>query len=202
MSFRGELCRSQWNRGFHPTLPYDDPYIYRPQGRGKRAHTRAVRGTCTTLFVTDALPRHGVVALIQRVIEGVRPKGGVYAIYLPTYPFYITATRRSREYAFEKTVIDPSARRRTKESLSRNYETTSPLSYNLACLARTRFPLLHSDRLLRRLTRRLYNVALTYSLLCIRELDAWVRNVEGKERGIFITRSRIEISFPALCEFL
>lgn len=92
--------------GLSPHFPLRRP-LYIPPGKGKtRTYNSAM--VRTALLVIDALPHHGVVALIQRVIEGCGPKGACTRFtYLPTYPFYITTTRRSREYAFGKTVIDP-----------------------------------------------------------------------------------------------
>lgn len=138
MSFRGELCRSRWNRGFHPTFPYDDPYVL-PPGKGK---TRAFKSAMVraTLFVTDALPRHGVVALIQRVIEGCGPKGAcTWFTYLPTYPFYITTTQRSREYAFGKTVIDPQHVVRREIALQELWDSPSVIASRVSRTRRSLF---------------------------------------------------------------
>lgn len=172
MSFRGELCRSQWNRGCHPTFPYDDPYVL-PPGKGEARAYKS--GTiCAALFVTDALPRHGVVALIQRGwLRGAAQRGRVRDLptYLPT-PFIL---RRHGDHAntrvWENRYRSSACRMKRDRSLG---IMKLALSHSLACSARTRRSLFFTTGYYAALRAVLYNVALTYSLFCIRELDVWI----------------------------
>lgn len=91
--------------GLSPHFPLRRPLCIAPR-EGENARIQERYGSCNPLCDRRTTsPR--CCRVNPKGDWGVRPKGGVYVIYLPTYPFYITTTRRSREYAFGKTVIDP-----------------------------------------------------------------------------------------------
>lgn len=141
-----------------------------PRGReGGREGGRSARTVVRATLCDKRAPLQCTLVVALILDRGVRPKGGVYGIYLPT-PFAfrrhgaITAVRRLNGVKPLSTLGTP------HEEVAFRGVMRLALSHGLACSARTRFPLLRSGRLLRRLTRRLYDVALTRSVLCTREL--------------------------------
>lgn len=154
--------------------------IVSPQGRKRRAH-RGVH--CNPLWQTP-LP---TLRYCRTDPWGVRPKGGVYAIYLPT-PFTL---RRHGDRAVTSrwirvTVIDPW--HIVRGGRFAEVMRLAPQSWPRVPRAHSSFPLsCSSGRLLRRLTRRLYDVALTHSVLCTG--FSWRRN-EEEEGGDCLRKGR------------
>jgi len=195
--------------GFHPTFT---PGATRPPGEGGERRANGEERPVQP-FVTN----HAATSFSDDP-QGLRPEGGVYGgSYLPTYPFLSSSGRHGSSNANTRARnrYRPSTRRRRR----RRGEVASLASRELRDLAfshgtrvfraHSSHPLLRGGRLLRRLTRRLYDVALTCNrVLCTRELDVAVeqmgkgrRKKKGRQRektGRLLHATEFRL---ALCEF-